>query len=60
LLELNFKVRGTVRCLNNKQKYEFLYKLCPEKNANLELFEADLTSREKWFEAPKAASTFYT
>lgn len=53
LLERNLKVRGTVRSLNNKQKYEFLYKLCPEKNANLELFEADLTSREKWLEATK-------
>jgi nucleoside-diphosphate-sugar epimerase len=48
LLERGHKVRGTVRSLSNKSKYEFLYRLAPEKNDNLTLIEADLTDRASW------------
>lgn len=48
LLTQNYKVRGTVRSLANKQKYEFLYNLVPEKKDNLELVEADLSNKETW------------
>lgn len=48
LLENGYKVRGTVRSLSNKSKNEFLYNLAPEKNANLELVEADLLKPASW------------
>jgi len=48
LLERDYKVRGTVRSLANKKKYDFLYKLAPEKNDNLEFVEADLLDSKKW------------
>ena len=48
LLERGHKVRGTVRSLSNRSKYEFLYRLAPEKNDNLTLVEADLTDRASW------------
>ena len=51
LLEQNYKVRGTVRSLANKEKYQFLYELAPEKNNNLEFVEADLLNPEKWLSA---------
>ena len=48
LLLKDYQVRGTVRSLSNKQKYDFLYNLAPEKNCNLELVEANLTNRSSW------------
>ena len=48
LLEKGYKVRGTVRSLAKKEKYEFLYSLVPEKKNNLELVEADLTDKASW------------
>lgn len=48
LLEQGYKVRGTVRSLANKSKSDFLYTLAPEKNANLELVEADLLKPATW------------
>ncbi len=48
LLLKDFQVRGTVRSLSNKQKYDFLYNLAPEKNSNLELVEANLTEKSSW------------
>jgi len=48
LLEKDFKVRGTVRSLANKDKNAFLYNLVPEKSHNLELVEADLGNRASW------------
>jgi len=48
LLLKDYQVRGTVRSLSNKPKYEFLYTLAPEKNSNLELVEANLTERSTW------------
>ena len=42
LLEQGHYVRGTVRSLKNKEKYQFLYDLVPEKKDNLEFAEADL------------------
>jgi len=48
LLEQGHHVRGTVRSLKNKDKYQFLYDLVPEKKENLEFAEADLLDTEKW------------
>jgi nucleoside-diphosphate-sugar epimerase len=48
LLEQGHYVRGTVRSLKNKEKYQFLYDLVPEKSQNLEFAEADLLDTEKW------------
>jgi nucleoside-diphosphate-sugar epimerase len=51
LLEKGYKVRGTVRSLADKSKYDFLYNLVPEKKDNLEFFEADLTNKASWQKA---------
>jgi len=48
LLERDYKVRGTVRSLAKKEKYDFLTKLVPEKSHNLEFAEADLLDPRKW------------
>jgi len=48
LLEKGYKVRGTVRSLANKSKYEFLYNLVPEKKDNLTLVEAELLDPKSW------------
>ena len=48
LLEKGYKVRGTIRSLKNRDKHAFLYNLCPEKNKNLELVEADLLKPATW------------
>jgi dihydroflavonol-4-reductase len=53
LLEKGYKVRGTVRSLANKAKYQFLYDLVPEKNDNLELAEANLSEKACWLTAVK-------
>jgi len=41
LLEKGYRVRGVVRNLKNKDKYDFLFKF-PQKNGQLEFVEADL------------------
>jgi len=51
LLEQGYKVRGTVRSLAKKDKYQFLYDLVPAKKDNLELVEADLVDRASWSKA---------
>ncbi len=51
LLEKGFKVRGSVRSVSNKAKYQFLYDLVPEKKDNLTLVEAELTNKESWLKA---------
>lgn len=48
LLEQGYKVRGTVRSLKNKEKYEFLLNLVPEKNENLSFVEAELQNANSW------------
>lgn len=48
LLEKNYKVIGTVRDLNKKEKYEQLFNLYPEKKENLEIVEADLSNENCW------------
>jgi len=51
LLENGFKVRGTVRSLSNKEKYQFLENLVPSKQDNLTFVEADLTDKSSWLSA---------
>jgi len=51
LLQRGYSVRGTVRSLANKEKYQFLYDLLPEQEHNLTLVEAELTSQKGWLEA---------
>ena len=53
LLERNYKVRGTVLSLKNKNEYEFLYGIVPEKSSNLELVEADLNDHSCWLSVLK-------
>lgn len=49
LLEANYRVRGTVRSLQNKEKLEPIRALPNQQN--LELVEADLLQREVWDKA---------
>ncbi len=51
LLEQGYKVRGTVRSLAKKERYQFLYDLAPEKRDNLELVEAELLDKTSWSKA---------
>ena len=51
LLEQGHKVRGSVRSLSNTAKNQFLYDLVPDKKANLELVEAELTDAKSWIPA---------
>lgn len=44
-------MRGTVRSLANRSKYEFLEKVSPLNSKNLEFFEVELTDKEKWVKA---------
>lgn len=53
LLEQGYRVRGTVRSLNDKKKVEPLRRLVPELNHKLELVEADLLQEKCWFDAVK-------
>ena len=48
LLKKDFKVIGTVRDIKNKQKYEQLFNLYPEKKTDLEIVEADLSDEKFW------------
>lgn len=50
LLETNHLVKGTVRSLINKEKYQFLYDKCPN-SKNLTLVEAELTNKNSWLDA---------
>ncbi len=57
LLQLNYRVRGTVRSLSNKQKVEPLHNLCNTKPKHaLELVEADLNDETSWIEAVKGCT----
>jgi nucleoside-diphosphate-sugar epimerase len=51
LLDQGNKVRGTVRSLANKEKYQFLYDLSPTNNNNLTIVEVDLLNSESWLNA---------
>ena len=48
LQEGGYRVRGTVRSLENETKVKPLRELCPEAEHKLELVEADLTNAESW------------
>jgi dihydroflavonol-4-reductase len=54
LLERNFVVRGTVRSLANKSKYEFLEQF-PNAKSNLKLFEGDNLKEGSFDEAVQGA-----
>lgn len=53
LQEQGYKVRGTVRSLQDEDKVKRLNELCPEAEHKLELVEADLTKPESWEAAVK-------
>ncbi|KAL4477994.1 hypothetical protein ABPG72_013402 [Tetrahymena utriculariae] len=53
LLERGYKVRGTVRSLQNPKKVDHIYKINPPKRNNLELVEADLSNKDSWDAAMK-------
>ena len=48
LQEEGYRVRGTVRSLENETKVKPLQELVPEAEHKLELVEADLTNEECW------------
>ena len=53
LLELGYRVRGTVRSLNNQKKVEPLKVLVKNPKHELELVEADLCDENSWLAAVK-------
>lgn len=53
LQEEGYKVRGTVRSLQNETKVKPLKELCPDARYPLELVEADLLKEDGWKEAVK-------
>jgi dihydroflavonol-4-reductase len=55
-LKLGYRVRGTVRSLNNEKKVAFLRNLCPGSRYDIELVEADLTSDKGWKKAVEGCS----
>ncbi len=56
LLEAGYKVRGTVRSLQNEKKVGPLRSLCPAAQHNLELTEADLLDPDCWIKAVRGCS----
>ncbi|XP_071086097.1 uncharacterized protein [Haliotis cracherodii] len=55
LQEGGYRVRGTVRSLQDENKVKHLQDLCPDAAHKLELVEADLTKPESWEAAVKDA-----
>lgn len=53
LQEEGYKVRGTLRSLEDEEKVKRLHDLCPDAEHKLELVEADLTKPESWEPAVK-------
>ena len=51
LQKAGYKVRGTVRSLQNEEKVKLLRNLCPDANYPVELVEAELTNTECWTNA---------
>ena len=56
LLQSGYRVRGTVRKVADKQKYEHLIKLPGASSETLEFVEADLSKHEGWEEACKGCA----
>ncbi len=56
LLEAGYKVRGTVRSLQDDQKVAPLRNICPSAQHNLELVEADLLNPESWIPAVRGCN----
>lgn len=50
-LDAGYRVRGTVRSLENQTKIAHLRDLCPSSKHKIELVAADLTSDEGWTDA---------
>ncbi|GBL61148.1 hypothetical protein AVEN_259698-1, partial [Araneus ventricosus] len=50
LQEEGYKVRGTVRDVQNEAKVKVLKELCPDATHPLELVEADLLKEDPWKE----------
>nr|XP_034328392.1 putative uncharacterized oxidoreductase YDR541C [Crassostrea gigas] len=53
LQEEGYRVRGTVRSLEDEERIKKLKELCPDAKHELELVEADLTKPESWEPAVK-------
>ncbi|XP_022251270.1 dihydroflavonol 4-reductase-like [Limulus polyphemus] len=58
LQEDGYKVRGTVRSLQNEEKLKPIKELCPDAPQKVELVEADLTKDEGWNDT--IVSTIYS
>ncbi len=56
LLRAGYKVRGTVRSLQDTKKVTPLRNICPSFQHNLELVEADLLRRESWIPAVRGCT----
>ncbi len=56
LLQAGYKVRGTVRSLQDDKKVTPLRTICPSSQHNLELVEADLLTPESWIPAVRGCT----
>ena len=56
LLELGYRVRGTVRSLKDEKKVSPLRKLVPNPKHEIELVEADLLDENSWLNAVKGCT----
>ncbi len=56
LLEAGFRVRGTVRSLQDDRKVSALRDLCPSAQFPLDLVEADLTNPSSWTQAVRGCT----
>ncbi len=56
LQEKGYRVRGTVRSLQNETKVKPIRNLCPDARVPLELVKADLTKEEDWIDAVKGCT----
>ena len=56
LLELGYRVRGTVRSLTDDKKVAPLRKLVDKSKHELELVEADLLNENSWLDAVKGCT----
>jgi nucleoside-diphosphate-sugar epimerase len=51
LQQQGYRVRGTVRSLENKERISPIHKLCPDSRVPIQLVEADLCNEKGWLEA---------
>lgn len=48
LLDNGYKIKGTVRSLENREKYEYLWSLAPNAKDRIEIVQANLNDATVW------------